>query len=111
MKRVKTEPAGWAPARPGGAVYQKVIAERDINQIKNRKAGLGNTWSKGSTPRQLGLAYLGMPKNRVYFLYTHSQISNRYGFEPAAYIGLTVKDLEWVVTEGLRELARIKEEE
>jgi hypothetical protein len=105
MKRNKTEPAGWNPGSASKAFT--IIAEKDVNQVQNRKRGLGSTWSHGHHVRQLGLASLPIPKSgKVYFLYSHSQISNRYGMRPAGFVGMTREDLEWVVAVALRELTQ-----
>lgn len=79
-----------------------VLAEKDVNQVRNRKSGQGGTWSKGHIVRQLGIAtqavggYSTIPAATVYSIYTHSQISNAFGYQPAAYVALTHDDLEWL---------------
>ncbi len=84
---------GWSGSGYGSSGIE-IVTEWDVNQTKNRKAGLGSTWSKGHIVRQLGLARLKTPKGHIYFLYSHSQVSNAGGYTPAAWVGLTRNDLE-----------------
>jgi hypothetical protein len=107
MKPKGSGAVGWS-STPSYAARYPVIAEWDVNQVKNRKRGLGETESKGHIVRQLGIAStqwsrFGVAPVTTYRLYSHSQVSNGNGhWEPPAYIGMTREDLERFVAVGLQ---------
>jgi hypothetical protein len=84
---------GWSGGNHSSSI--QTIAEWDVNQTKNRKRGMAPTWSKGSIVRQIGLARMPvLGGGDTYFLYSHSQVSNAQGYNPAAWVGLNRDDLE-----------------
>jgi len=107
---------GWStnPAWERGIT---VLAEKDVNQAKNRKSGQGATYSSGHHVRQLGIVrmdnsgYSARPASKTYAVYTHSQVSNgaSYRYRPPAFVGLTHDDLEWLWAEISKELFGGKE--
>jgi hypothetical protein len=105
---------GWGSF---GGTSVTILSERDVNQSKNRKRGLGATFSHGHYVRQIGLArreqpgYGGHPDAVTYHIYTHSQVTNAGGYrEPPAYVGMTREDMEWLWMEMGKELFSDKPE-
>ncbi|HEY6028551.1 MAG TPA: hypothetical protein VIV09_16770 [Pseudolabrys sp.] len=81
----------------------ETLAEMDIRQPGRYRSG-PNTWSSGHIPRQLGLARMATPKGPIFFIYTHSQVSNggagtQY---PPAFVGFNKDQLEWLTAQLLR---------
>jgi len=105
MKPKGKDIVGWSTMKTY-ATNISVLAEKDVDQRKRRKAGEYQTWSAGHIVRQLGVAkfehpsgyYLEQPT--TYFIYTHSSTSNgsRNMYRPPAFVGINKEDAAWLVT-------------
>jgi len=113
MKPKGEDIVGWSRYSTWEKDHVEVIAERDVSQSKNTKAGRGRTWSSGHYVRQLGLARRKLGTRiplgtdpRTYHIYTHSSVSNGNPRmqRPPAFVGMTKDDLEWLWAQIAQEL-------
>jgi hypothetical protein len=109
MKPKGDDIVGWSRCSTWEKDRVTVIAERDVSQSKNARAGRGQTWSSGHYVRQLGFARR-VPHVTTdtpqYHIYTHSQVSNGDPWmqRPPVFVGLTADDLEWLWAQISQEL-------